>query len=211
MVEGNLLTNAGALNTLYEKYGKEGCNLISANDLRKGMIIKVGTELLSVFEYQWSKPGKGGAFVKTRLKNIKKNTMIEKTFRANEKVENIYIDKRRMQYLYSDGESFVFMDLETYEQEGISGDLIGEERKLLKEGQEVDMEFYEGKIIGLELPTFVELSVMHTEPGLRGDTATTTFKPCTIETGAVVQDPLFINEVDRVKIDTRTGEYTERV
>ena len=175
------------------------------------MMIKVGGELLSVFEYQWSKPGKGGAFIKTRLKNIKKNTMIEKTFRATEKVEDIYIDKRRMQYLYSDGNACVFMDMETYEQEGISGDFIEEEIKFLKEGQEIDMEFYEGEIIGLELPTFVELHVTHTEPGLRGDTATTTFKPCTLETGAEVQVPLFINEGDTIKIDTRTGEYTERV
>jgi len=175
------------------------------------MMIRVGGELLSVFEYQWSKPGKGGAFIKTRLKNIKKNTMIEKTFRATEKVEDIYIDKRRMQYLYSDGDNYVFMDLETYEQEEIPSHLIKEESKFLKEGLEVDMEFYEGEIIGLELPIFVELSVRHTEPGLRGDTATTTFKPCILETGTEVQVPLFINEGDAVKIDTRTGEYVERV
>ena len=146
--------------------------MISANDLRKGMIIKLDGELVSVFEYQWSKPGKGGAFIKTRLRNIKKNTMIEKTFRATEKVEDIFIDKRRMQYLYSDGDSFVFMDLETYEQESIPHNIIDRESRFLKEGQEIDMEFYEGDIIGVELPTFVELKVTHTEPGLRGDTAT---------------------------------------
>lgn len=185
--------------------------MITANDLRKGMMIRVGDELFAVFDYQWSKPGKGGAFVKTRLRNIKKNTMVEKTFRANEKVENIYIDKRKMQYLYSDGESSVFMDLETYEQENIPNEFIENERKLIKEGQEVDVDFYEGEMIGLELPTFVELLVTHTEPGIRGDTATTTFKACTIETGALVQVPLFINEDDRIKIDTRTGEYVERV
>lgn len=185
--------------------------MIAANDLRKGMMIRVDNELFCVFEYQWSKPGKGGAFIKTRLRNIKKNTILERTFRATEKVENIYIDKRRMQFLYSDVESSVFMDLETYEQEGIPNSFIEDERRFLKEGQEVDVEFHEGEIIGVLLPTFVELTVTHTEPGVRGDTATATFKPCILETGAQVQVPLFINENDTVKIDTRSGGYVERV
>ena len=175
------------------------------------MMIRVDGELFSVFDYQWSKPGKGGAFVKTRLKNIKKSSIVEKTFRATEKVENIFIDKRKMQYLYSDGESSVFMDIETYEQESIPNESIEDERRFIKDGQEIDVDFYEGEIIGVDLPTFVELSVAHTEPGIKGDTATTTFKSCTLQTGARVQVPLFINEGDRVKIDTRTGEYVERV
>ncbi|UCB45806.1 MAG: elongation factor P [Spirochaetota bacterium] len=185
--------------------------MVSANDLRRGMMIKVENELYSVTGFQWTKPGKGGAFIKARLRNIKKNAIIEKTFRATEKIENIYIEKRRMQYLYSDGESSIFMDLESFEQESISNSFIEEERKFLKEGQEVDVNFYESQIISIELPLFVELKVTHTEPGLRGDTQTATFKPSTLETGAKVQVPLFVNENDLVKIDTRTGEYIERV
>jgi len=185
--------------------------LITANDLRKGMMIRVDDELFAVFEYQWSKPGKGGAFVKTRLRNIKKNTLVERTFRATEKVEDIYIDKRKMQFLYSDGESSVFMDLETYEQESILNEIIEDQRRFLKEGQEVDVDFYKGEIIGVELPTFVKLAVTHTEPGVKGDTATSSYKPCTLETGTQVHVPLFVNENDTVKIDTRTGEYVERV
>jgi elongation factor P len=198
------------LNTLYENL-YERYNLITANDLRKGMMIRVDDELFAVFEYQWSKPGKGGAFVKTRLRNIKKNTLVERTFRATEKVEDIYIDKRKMQFLYSDGESSVFMDLETYEQESILNEIIEDQRRFLKEGQEVDVDFYKGEIIGVELPTFVKLAVTHTEPGVKGDTATSSYKPCTLETGTQVHVPLFVNENDTVKIDTRTGEYVERV
>jgi elongation factor P len=205
-----LLTNQGVLNTLYENL-YERYNLITANDLRKGMMIRVDDELFAVFEYQWSKPGKGGAFVKTRLRNIKKNTLVERTFRATEKVEDIYIDKRKMQFLYSDGESSVFMDLETYEQESILNEIIEDQRRFLKEGQEVDVDFYKGEIIGVELPTFVKLAVTHTEPGVKGDTATSSYKPCTLETGTQVHVPLFVNENDTVKIDTRTGEYVERV
>lgn len=210
MWDQKLLTNQGVLNTLYENL-YERYNLITANDLRKGMMIRVDDELFAVFEYQWSKPGKGGAFVKTRLRNIKKNTLVERTFRATEKVEDIYIDKRKMQFLYSDGESSVFMDLETYEQESILNEIIEDQRRFLKEGQEVDVDFYKGEIIGVELPTFVKLAVTHTEPGVKGDTATSSYKPCTLETGTQVHVPLFVNENDTVKIDTRTGEYVERV
>jgi elongation factor P len=185
--------------------------LVSANDLRKGMMIKVENELYSVTGFQWTKPGKGGAFVKAKLRNIKKNVIIEKTFRATEKIENIYIEKRRMQYLYSDGESSIFMDLENFEQERINNSFIEDERKFLREGQEVDVYLFEAQIISIELPVFVELRIAHTEPGLRGDTQTAAYKPSTLETGAKVQVPLFINENDMVKIDTRTGEYIERV
>ena len=184
--------------------------MVSANDLRRGMMIKVEKGLYSVTGFQWTKPGKGGAFIKARLRNIKKNVIIEKTFRATEKIENVYIEKRRMQYLYSDGEISIFMDLENFEQENISNSFMEDERKFLKEGQEVDVNFYEGQIISIELPVFVDLKVKHTEPGLRGDTQTANFKPSTLETGAKVQVPLFINENDLVKIDTRTGEYIER-
>lgn len=185
--------------------------MINANDLRRGVMIKVDDELFIVLSFQHVKPGKGGAFVKTKLRNIKKNIIIEKTFRAGEKVEDIFIEKRKMQYLYNDGDNSIFMDIDNYEQESIPDQFIEDELKFLKEGQEVDVTFYEGEIISVELPTFVELKVTHTEPGLKGDTATTTFKPATIETGTIIQVPLFINEGDTLKIDTRTGEYIERL
>ncbi|HEB29704.1 MAG TPA: elongation factor P [Spirochaetes bacterium] len=185
--------------------------MITANDLRKGVIIKTGEELFVVRGFQHVKPGKGGAFVKAKLRNIKKNIIIEKTFRAGEKIEDIFIDKRKMQYLYNEGETSVFMDVENYEQESIPNEFIEEEMKFLKEGEEVGVSFYGGEIISVDLPTFVEVKVTHTEPGLRGDTATATFKPAEIETGAKIQVPLFVNEGDVLKVDTRTGEYIERV
>jgi elongation factor P len=185
--------------------------LIIANDLRKGIIFKTGEELFVVRGFQHVKPGKGGAFIKAKLRNIKKNIIIEKTFRAGEKLEDVFIDKRKMQYLYSEGETSVFMDVENYEQESIPNEFIEEEMKFLKEGEEVGVSFYEEEIISVELPTFIEVKVTHTEPGLRGDTATATFKPADIETGAKIQVPLFVNEGDVLKVDTRTGEYIERV
>jgi elongation factor P len=184
--------------------------LITANDLRKGVIIRNDGELYVVRGYQHVKPGKGGAFVKAKLRNIKKNIIIETTFRATEKIEDVFIEKRKMQYLYNEGDSAVFMDVESYEQESIPNGFIEDELQFLKEGAEVDVSFHEGEIISVELPTFVEMKVTHTEPGLKGDTATSTFKPAVIETGAKIQVPIFVNEGDVLKIDTRTGEYIER-
>jgi elongation factor P len=161
--------------------------------------------------FQHVKPGKGGAFVKAKLRNIKKNMTVDKTFRATEKVEDIFIEKRKMQYLYNDGEGSVFMDLESFDQDSIPNAVIEDELRYVKEGQEVEVNVHEGEIISVELPIFVELRVTHTEPGLKGDTATATYKPATIETGTQIQVPLFINEGDMVKIDTRSGEYIERV
>lgn len=185
--------------------------MIIANDLRRGMMIKVDNELFVVLSFQHVKPGKGGAFVKSKLRNIKKKIIIEKTFRAQEKVEDIVIDKRKMQYLYRDGASSVFMDINNFEQESIPVEIIGEDIRFIREGLDVEVSIYESEVISIGLPTFVELLVTHTEPGLKGDTATTSFKPATLETGAIIQVPLFINQKDRVKIDTRTGEYIERV
>ncbi|MFW6138975.1 MAG: elongation factor P [Spirochaetota bacterium] len=185
--------------------------MITANDLRKGVVIRTDGELMVVQDFQHVKPGKGGAFVKAKLKNIKKNIIIEKTFRSTEKVEDVFIEKRSMQCLYRDKDSCVFMDLDTYEQIGVPVEKIAEESKFLKEGQQVDASFYEGEVISLDLPTFVELEISHTEPGIKGDTATATFKPATLETDARIQVPLFINRGDKVKIDTRTGEYIERL
>ena len=184
--------------------------MITANDLRRGVVIKVDNDLFVVLDFQHTKPGKGGAFIKTKLRNLTKNTIIDKTFRSTEKVEDVFIEKRKMQYLYNDGENAVFMDLETYEQEHVPNDFVETQLKFLKEGEEVEVNFYENQIISVELPTFVILEVTHTEPGVRGDTATSAYKPATVETGAQVQVPLFVNEGDKIKIDTRTGDYIER-
>ena len=184
--------------------------MIIANDLRRGVIIKVDGDLYAVLDFQHTKPGKGGAFVKAKLRNLTKNSIVDKTFRSTEKVEDVFIEKRKMQYLYNDGENAVFMDLESYEQEHVPNDFIEDQLKFLKEGEEVDVDFYENQIISIELPTFVTLKITHTEPGVRGDTATAAYKPAVVETGAQVQVPLFVNEGDIIKIDTRTGEYIER-
>jgi len=185
--------------------------VITANDLRRGMMIKIEGELFAVVNFQHVKPGKGGAFVRAKLRNIKKNIIIDRTFRSAERIEDIYIEKKKMQYLYSDGDNSVFMDLVSFEQIHVPNDFIEEERGFLKEGEDVDVNLYEDEIISIELPTFVELKVTYAEPGVKGDTATTTFKPAVLETGARIQVPLFINENDIVKIDTRTGTYIERV
>lgn len=185
--------------------------MISANDLRKGMMFRMNGELYTVLSYQHVKPGKGGAFVRSRIRNIKKNTIVDRTFRPDEKIEDVYIEKRKMQYLYDDGDNSVFMDTGNYEQESVPNSSIEEEKRFLKENLEVDVSIYEGEIISIDLPIFVELKVVHTEPGLKGDTATTTYKPATVETGAHIQVPLFINKDDVIKVDTRTGEYCERV
>ncbi len=185
--------------------------MITANDLRKGTIFKMDGDLYAVVSFQHVKPGKGPAFVRTKIKNLKKDATVDKTFRPEEKLEDVYIDRRKMQYLYDDGESSVFMDTATYEQETIPNESIREEKRLLKENDEVEVSLHDGRIISVDLPTFVKLRVTHTDPGLKGDTATTTYKPATVETGAVIQVPLFVNENDVVKVDTRTGEYVERI
>jgi elongation factor P len=168
-------------------------------------------DLYSVISYQHVKPGKGGAFVRTKIRNISKDSTIDKTFRPGERIEDIYIERRKMQFLYETGDASVFMDTETYEQEEVANALIEEEKAFIKEGLVVEVSFHEGRIISIDLPTFVELEVTHTEPGLKGDTATTTYKPATLETGASIQVPLFVNEGDLIKVDTRTGEYVERI
>jgi elongation factor P len=175
------------------------------------MIIKLNGDLYAVLSYHHVKPGKGGAFVKTKIRHLKKNSIVEKTLRPDEKVEDIYIERRKMQFLYTDGDNAVLMDLENYEQESIPLQFIEEEKRYLKEALEVEVSFYEGEIISIVLPIFVQLKVTHTEPGLKGDTATTTFKSAEVETGASFQVPLFINEGDAIKIDTRNGAYIERV
>jgi elongation factor P len=185
--------------------------MISSNDFKKGIAIKLDGELYTVIDFQHVKPGKGGAFVRTKLRSVKKQTVIERTFRAGEKVEDAVIDNKQMQYLYKENESLVFMDTESYDQESISKELVGDFIDFIKEGDLVQMSTYEDKPISIDPPTFVNLKVVYAEPGIKGDTATNVQKPVKVETGAQIYVPLFVNEGDTIKIDTRKGEYVERV
>ncbi|MEW6188674.1 MAG: elongation factor P [Actinomycetota bacterium] len=185
--------------------------MITTNQFRTGMTIEVDGVLYTILDFQHVKPGKGQAFVRTRLRNIKTGAIIDKTFRAGEKVELARLDHRPMQYLYSDHDNYTFMDTESYEQLSLLSEQLGEARKYLKEEMTLEILMYEGKPIGVELPIFVELKVISTPPGVKGDTATGGTKPATLETGAVIQVPLFIEEGDIVKIDTRSGEYITRL
>ncbi len=184
---------------------------VSTSDFRKGLKIELNGEPFLMVDFQHVKPGKGGAFVRTRLKSLMTGNVIDKTFRSGEKVETPDLEERAMQYLYPDGESHIFMDNETYEQLAIRGEVMGEAINYLKENTNVNILFHNQKPIGVELPNFVELEVVKTDPGIKGDTASGGSKPATLETGAVVQVPLFIKEGDILKIDTRDGSYIERV
>ena len=185
--------------------------MVSSNDFKRGAVIKVDGDIYSILEFQHVKPGKGGAFVRTRLKSLTRGSIIDKTFRGGEKVEDVRIEKKTMQYLYDESDSIVFMDTEDYEQESINKDYVGDILNYIKEGDVVDISIYEGKPISIEPPMFAELKVVYAEPGVKGDTATNVLKPVKVETGAEIQVPLFINEGDIIKIDTRKGEYVERV
>jgi elongation factor P len=185
--------------------------MISVNDFRRGLVIKLDGVLFSVVEYQHVKPARGGAFVRSKLKNVIKGSVVDKTFRGGEKVEDVRLDKRPMQYLYDEGDSLVFMDTETYEQESIAKEAIGNAIRFIKEEDIVDITIYEGEPISIEPPASVVLKVIYAEPGAKGDTATNVLKPVKVETEAEVKVPLFINEGDLIKINTQTGEYLERV
>ncbi|KHO62373.1 MULTISPECIES: elongation factor P [Thermoanaerobacter] len=185
--------------------------MIAAGDFRKGVTIEVDGQVFTVVDFMHVKPGKGAAFVRTKLKNVMTGAVIEKTFSPTEKFEEAVIERREMQYLYNDGELYYFMDTETYEQIPLNYDKVEDAIKYIKENMIVTVKFYKGEAFSVEPPTFVELEVVETEPGFRGDTATGGSKPATVETGAVIQVPLFINVGDKIKIDTRTGEYLERV
>lgn len=184
---------------------------VTSNDFRNGMTIDIEGTLYIVTYFQHVKPGKGQAFVRTRLKNVKTGAVQEKTFRAGEKVNQAILDKRKMQYLYDDAENSVFMDMETYEQLALGPEAVGDAAIWLKEGVTVDIPIHEGNPISVEAPLFVELEVAETVPGIKGDTASGGTKPATLETGAVIQVPLFISEGDLLKVDTRNGTYIERV
>lgn len=184
--------------------------MISTNDFRTGLTIELEGEVYSVVDFQHVKPGKGSAFVRSKLKNLRTGALIERTFRAGEKVETAHIERREMQYLYSAGSSYTFMDTENFEQLTLNEDQLGENLKFLKENMLITVLLHEGSILGIELPNFVDLKVVETTPGIRGDTVSGATKPAKLETGAVVQVPLFIEEGDVVRIDTRTGEYLTR-
>lgn len=185
--------------------------MISAGDFRNGMTIELDNNVYQIIEFQHVKPGKGAAFVRTKLKNIKNGGVVEKTFRPTEKFPQARIDRKDMQYLYADGDLFTFMDTETYDQISLNRDTVGDALKFVKENEVCKVCSHNGSVFAVEPPLFVELEITDTEPGFKGDTATGASKPATVETGAVVSVPLFVNQGDKIKIDTRTGEYLSRV
>ena len=184
--------------------------MISAGDFRNGITIELDNNVYQIIEFQHVKPGKGAAFVRTKLKNIKSGGVVEKTFRPTEKCPQARIDRKDMQYLYSDGELYHFMDVETFDQIAVDGATVGDSLKFVKENEMVKVCSHEGNVFSVEPPISVELEVTETEPGVKGDTATGATKPAIVETGASVLVPLFVNQGDRIKIDTRTGEYSSR-
>lgn len=184
--------------------------MILAGDLRPGIKVEVDGVPFVVTDFQWVKPGKGGAFMRTKLRNLRTGAVIERTFRTEEKLPTADLEEKRVQFLYQSGDEYHFMDTETYEQFFLSEDQLGEARKYLTEEMVVTIVSHRETPLAVEVPTFVELVIRDTEPGVRGDTASGGSKPATLETGAVIQVPLFINVGDRVRVDTRTGAYIER-
>ncbi|RLE18243.1 MAG: elongation factor P [Acidobacteria bacterium] len=185
--------------------------MYDTSDFRNGLKIELDGVPFEIVEFLHVKPGKGGAFVRTKMKNMQTGAVLSKTFRAGEKVGKPELQDRHMQFLYSQADDVILMDLDTYEQIPVPVEKLGNKRLFLKEDMEIDVLFYKGEAIAIELPIFVELAISHTDPGLRGDTASGGSKPATVETGAVIQVPLFIGEGEMVRVDTRTGEYITRV
>ena len=184
--------------------------MISTNDMRPGQTLNIDGRLFTIINYQHVKPGKGQAFVKTKLRNLTSGAVVDKTFRADEKVDLAVLDKREMQYLYKDDAGLVFMDNKSYEQVHVDPALLGEAVKFLKDGTVCLIPVYGGTPVGAELPITMELEVVESEPGVKGDRVSGALKPATVETGAVVQVPLFVGPGDRIKVDTRSGEYISR-
>jgi elongation factor P len=184
---------------------------VSTADFRKGLKIELEGEPYIITDFLHVKPGKGGAFIRTKLKSLVTGNVIDRTFRSGEKVQTPALEEKNMQYLYQEGEVYHFMDNDTYEQFSLLREQLGADSNFLQENVEVKILFHNGQPIGVELPFFVELMIVQTEPGVKGDTATGGIKPATVETGAVIQVPLFLNKGDVIKVDTRTGEYIERV
>jgi elongation factor P len=185
--------------------------MVSTNDFKNGMTINLDGKLFNIIYFQHVKPGKGGAFVRTKLKNLDTGAVIDYTFRADEKVELAILDRREMQYLYEEGEGIVFMDMQTYEQMKLDKEIIGESLKLLKENDIVQVVFYKGNPVAVDVPTFVKLKVSSTPHGFKGDTVSAGTKPAVLETGAIVNVPMFIKEGDVIKVDTRSSEYVTRI
>ncbi len=184
--------------------------MISAGDFRNGITFELDGNVVQVIEFQHVKPGKGAAFVRTKYKNVITGAVVERSFNPTDKYPTAYIERKDMQYLYSDGDLYYFMDMETYEQQPIDSSKLGPAFQFVKENMEVKVLSYKGNVVGVEPPNFVELEVTETDPGFKGDTATNATKPATLETGAEIKVPLFINQGDMIRIDTRTGEYMER-
>ena len=184
--------------------------MISAGDFRNGITFEMDGNVVQVIEFQHVKPGKGAAFVRTKYKNVITGAVVERSFNPTDKYPTAYIERKDMQYLYSDGDLYYFMDMETYEQQPIDKSKLGPAFQFVKENMEVKVLSYKGNVFGVEPPNFVELEVTETDPGFKGDTATNATKPATLETGAEIKVPLFINQGDMTCIDTRTGEYMER-
>jgi elongation factor P len=183
---------------------------ITTNDIKNGMTLDLDEGLFQIVDFQHVKPGKGHAFVRTTLKNVRSGAVVDRTFRAGEKVERAIVDKKDMQLLYFDGESYVFMDGETYDQVPVTAETLGEARSYLRDNDSAVMHLYKDEIVGVELPASVELAISQTDPGLQGDRSTGGTKPATLETGLVVQVPLFVTTGERIKVDTRTGQYISR-
>lgn len=184
--------------------------MISASEFRNGVTVEVDGNVFVVIEFQHVKPGKGAAFVRAKLKNIINGGIIERTFRPNEKMNRAHIDRKDMQYLYADGELYHFMDNESYEQMAVNGSDVGDSLKFIRENDMVKILIYNGSVFGIEPPLFAELEIVETEPGFKGDTATGATKPATVETGVQVNVPLFLSVGDKIKIDTRSGDYLGR-
>ncbi len=184
--------------------------MVSAGDFRNGITLEIDGVVYQIMEFQHVKPGKGAAFVRTKIRDVINGGVVERTFRPTEKFPTARIDRVEMQYLYKDGDMYNYMDTSTYEQITLSEELAGEAMKFVKENDSVKVLSYNGKVFSVEAPLFVELEITDTEPGFKGDTATGATKPATVETGAQIQVPLFVNIGDKVKIDTRTGEYLSR-
>ena len=185
--------------------------MVSAGDFKNGLTVEIEGNIYQILDFQHVKPGKGAAFVRTKLKNIINGVVVEKTFRPTEKFETAHIDRKDMQYLYSDGDLYNFMDMETFDQLAVNADVVGDSLKFVKENDTVKVISHQGNVFAIEPPITVELRVTETEPGVKGDTATGATKPAIVETGAQIMVPLFVNQDDVLKIDTRTGEYLSRV
>ncbi|WP_152346327.1 MULTISPECIES: elongation factor P [Brevibacterium] len=185
--------------------------MATTNDLKNGLVLNLDNQLWQVLEFQHVKPGKGPAFVRTKLKSVTSGKIIDRTFNAGTKVETANVDRRDMQYLYHDGTDYVFMDSEDYDQVNISAELVGDAANYMLENQQLQISFHEGTPLSVELPPSVELTITHTEPGLQGDRSTGGSKPATLETGYEIQVPLFLEEGVKVKVDTRSGDYLGRV